>query len=296
MHPEPDPAATLQSKLIDGRPLARRLLAEAARKVALIRERAGVTPTLATVLVGSDPASATYVRMKCKRCTDAGMRSVKIELPLGTTTDELIAHIRRLGEDAGVHGILVQHPVPAPIDKRAAFEAIPVEKDVDGVTSCTLGRTILGLPAYAACTPTGIMRLLREYRVELPGVFAGVLGRSPILGRPMASMLINAHATVALCHSQTRDLPHIIGHADVLIAAIGKPRFVQGEWLKPGAVVIDAGYNPAPGGVIGDVDFEAALPRARLITPVPGGVGPMTIAVLINQTADAAAKQLGVAL
>jgi methylenetetrahydrofolate dehydrogenase (NADP+) / methenyltetrahydrofolate cyclohydrolase len=281
------------AQLLDGRPVARRLRGLAARKVAYIQSRTGVQVTLATILVGNDPASATYVRMKCKRCADIGMRSLKLELPLGTTTTTLVAEIQRLGRDAGVHGILLQHPVPGPIDRRAAFEAIPVEKDVDGVTSSTLGRVILGLPAFAPCTPKGIMYLLREHAVPLDGIEAMVVGRSPILGRPMASMLINAHATVTLCHSRTRDLPSILRWADVLIAAVGKPRYIQGDWIKPGAVVIDAGYNE---GNVGDVDFEAALPRARLITPVPGGVGPMTIAVLLDQTAEAAAQQLGVSL
>jgi methylenetetrahydrofolate dehydrogenase (NADP+)/methenyltetrahydrofolate cyclohydrolase len=281
------------AKLIDGRPLARRVLAEAKAKVEKIRSVTGVTPTLATVLVGNDPASATYVRMKAKRCDEVGMRSLRIDLPYGTTTAELVGTISQLAADRSVHGILVQHPVPQPIDKRVAFEAIPLEKDVDGVTSSTLGRTILGLPAFTACTPAGIMRLLCEYHVALDGAYAAVIGRSPILGRPMASLLINAHATVTLCHSRTRVLPNIVRQADVLIAAIGRPRFVPGDWIKPGAVVIDAGYNE---GNIGDVDFDTALERASLITPVPGGVGPMTIAILIDHTADAAAQQLGVAL
>jgi methylenetetrahydrofolate dehydrogenase (NADP+)/methenyltetrahydrofolate cyclohydrolase len=281
------------AKLMDGRALARRVLDEAAQKVERIRSAAGVIPALATVIVGDDPASHTYVRMKRKRCEDVGMKSLAIELPLGTTTDELVAEIRKLGADPGVHGILVQHPVPQPIDKRAAFEAIPVLKDVDGVTSGTLGRVILGLPAYVPCTPAGIMHLLDEYQVELDGCHAVVIGRSPILGRPMASMLINRHATVTLCHSRTRSLPSIVRNADVVIAAVGKPRFVRGGWIRVGAVVIDAGYNP---GNIGDVDFEGALEPCSLITPVPGGVGPMTIATLIDQTADAAAGQAGVAL
>jgi methylenetetrahydrofolate dehydrogenase (NADP+)/methenyltetrahydrofolate cyclohydrolase len=171
------------------------------------------------------------------------------------------------------------------------FEAIPLEKDVDGVSSAALGRTILGMPAFPSCTPAGIMRLLAEYNVDLDGAHAVVIGRSPILGRPMASMLINAHATVTLCHSRTRNLPRIVHGADVLIAAAGRPRFVQGDWLKPGAVVIDAGYNE---GNVGDVDFDGCVKRASLITPVPGGVGPMTIATLIAQVVDAAAMQLGV--
>ena len=280
-----------KAKLMDGAALAARLLAEAKAKVEKIYQSTGVTPTLATVLVGDDPASATYVRMKRKRCEDAGMRSLLLELPQGTSTEELVSEIQKLGTDESVHGILVQHPVPAPIDRRAAFEAIPVAKDVDGVTAGTLGQVILGMPGFAACTPKGIMRLLDEYNVELDGSHAVVIGRSPILGRPMASMSINRHATVTLCHSRTRSLPSLVRNADVVIAAVGKPRFVKGGWIKVGAVVIDAGYNP---GNIGDVDFDDAIEPCSLITPVPGGGGPMTIATLIGQTADAAAQQLGV--
>ena len=279
------------SKLMSGRALARRVLLDAASNVEKIIRETGVTPCLATVLVGDDPASLTYTHMKRKRCVEAGMKPLRIELPTTITTDKLVAQIDALAADDSVHGILVQHPVPKPIDKRAVFEAIPIAKDVDGVSSGTLGRVILGMTAFASCTPAGIMRLLVEYGVELDGAHAAVIGRSPILGRPMASMLINAHATVTLCHSRTRELPRIVRHADLVIAAAGKPRFVQGDWIKPGAVVIDAGYNPGP---VGDVDFDAAIERASLITPVPGGVGPMTIATLIAQTADAAARQLGV--
>jgi len=293
MNPGDPPPTILASKLMDGRPLARRIRAAAQANVVRIRALTGTAPTLATVLVGNDPASAAYVRMKSKRCEEVGIRSLRFDLPLGTTTEQLVARVQQLAGDSGVHAILVQHPVPQPIDKRAAFEAIPLAKDVDGVTSGTLGRIILGLPGFIPCTPEGIMRLLSEYRVELRGADAVVLGRSPILGRPMASMLINAHATVTLCHSHTRDLPSLIRRADVLIAAIGQPRFVQGDWVKPGAVVIDAGYNE---GNVGDVDFEAAVRRASLITPVPGGVGPMTIAVLIEHTVHAAAQQLPINL
>lgn len=282
-----------KAKLMDGRALAKRLLEAAAAKIERVRQATGITPALATVLVGDDPASAAYVRMKRKRCEEVGMKSLLIELPPGTSTAELIAKIEQLATDKSVHGILVQHPVPQPIDKRAAFETIPLAKDVDGVTSVALGRVILGLPAFIPCTPAGIMRLLEEYHVELDGAHAVVIGRSPILGRPMASMLINRHATVTLCHSRTRSLPSIVRGADVVIAAVGRPRFVLGGWIKVGAVVIDAGYNP---GSVGDVDFEGALEPCSLITPVPGGVGPMTIATLINQTADAAAAQLGVDL
>lgn len=280
-------------KLMDGRSLAQRVLAEAARKAAQIKAATGITPGLATVLVGTDPASVTYTRMKRKRCQEAGMNPVRLEFPEGSTTEQIVSAVGRLAVDPGVHGILVQHPVPRPVDKRAAFEAIPVAKDVDGVTSASLGRTILGMPAFGSCTPAGIMRLLREYHVELDGAYAVVIGRSPILGRPMASMLINAHATVTLCHSRTRSLPSLVRGADVVIAAVGKAHFVQGDWLKPGAVVIDAGYSA---GNLGDVDFPSAVERCRLITPVPGGVGPMTIATLIDHTAEAAAQQLGVVL
>ncbi len=279
-----------KAKLMDGRPLAKRLLAEATQRAEEIRAKTGIVPTLATVLVGDDPASATYVRMKRRRCEDAGMKSLLVELPRDTSTDELVAEVTKLATDDAVHGILLQHPVPQPIDKRVAFEAIPVAKDVDGVTSATLGRVILGMPAYASCTPLGIMRLLAEYHVPLDGTHAVVIGRSPILGRPMASMLINAHATVTLCHSRTRSLPTIVRSADVVIAAVGKPRFVQGGWIKEGAVIIDAGYNE---GNIGDVDLEGASEPSSLITPVPGGVGPVTIATLIHQTVTAAADQLG---
>lgn len=281
------------AKLMDGRGLARRTLATAADKVKTIVEQTGVRPSLATVIVGDDPSSHVYVKMKRRRCDDAGMRSILIELPLGTGTAELLAQLGHLAADPGVHGILLQHPVPAPVDRRAAFEAIPIAKDVDGVTSATLGRMIFELPSFTPCTPSGIMALLDEYQVTLDGALAVVIGRSPILGRPMASLLINRHATVTLCHSRTRNLPELVKQADLVIAAVGKAKFVQGEWIKEGAVIVDAGYNE---GNVGDVDFEAALERASLITPVPGGVGPMTIATLINHTADAAAQQLGVDL
>ena len=284
------PTATTQ-KLIDGKIVADRLLAESAEKVARIEQAVRTTPCLATVLVGRDEASATYVRMKRRRCESVGMKSLAVEMPQQTTTDELVHRVRQLSDDPDVHGILLQHPVPRQIDERAAFEAIAPAKDVDGVTATMLGRMWLGVAQFGSCTPAGIMKLLYAYNVKLSGLHAVVIGRSPILGKPMAAMLLDAHCTVTICHSRTRDLPQIVGQADLLIAALGKAKFVQGEWIKEGAVVIDAGYNP---GNVGDVDFAAALPRARLITPVPGGVGPMTIATLIDQTAEAAAEQLGV--
>ncbi len=279
------------SKLMDGVRLARRIRGDVGLRVGKIITESEVVPALATVLVGDDPASSAYVRMKRKRCEDVGIESLRLDLPPTASTDEVVAEVDALAQDKGVHAILVQHPIPQPIDRRRVFEAIPLAKDVDAVSSAALGRSILGLPGFGSCTPLGIMRLLAEYQVDLDGVRAVVIGRSPILGRPMASMLINAHATVTLCHSRTRNLSDIIETADLLIAAVGRARFVKGEWIKPGAVVIDAGYNE---GYVGDVDFDAALERVSLITPVPGGVGPMTIATLLDQTVTAAAQQLGV--
>ena len=281
------------SKFIDGKTLAAKVLEDAAAKVQTIISHSGVTPALATVLVGDDPASATYVKMKVKRTEAAGMKSIRVVLPAETTTDELVSRITELAEDPDVAGILLQHPVPSQIDERAAFEAIPRAKDVDGVTATGLGCMFLGIPTFGSCTPAGIMTLLHEYNVTIQGADAVVIGRSPILGKPMAAMLLEENATVTICHSRTQNLADTVRRADIVVAAVGRPNFVQGDWIKPGAVVIDAGYNP---GNIGDVDFDAALPNASLITPVPGGVGPMTIATLIHNTAIAASQQLGVEL
>ncbi|NUQ48499.1 MAG: bifunctional 5,10-methylenetetrahydrofolate dehydrogenase/5,10-methenyltetrahydrofolate cyclohydrolase, partial [Phycisphaerae bacterium] len=236
-----------------GRDPAQRLIAAAGESAARLRRDRGISPRLANVLIGDDPSSAVYVRMEQRRCREAGIDTVLHALPASAPTGHVIECVRALAADSTVHAILVQHPVPAPIDKRAVFEAIPPEKDIDGVSSATLGRVLLGMPAWIPCTPRGIMLLLAEYKVTLDGVHACVIGRSPILGRPMASLLINAHATVTLCHSRTRDLPDIVRQADLLIAAAGRPRFVRGDWIKPGAVVVDAGYNEGP---VGDVDFE----------------------------------------
>lgn len=279
--------------LLDGKTVSQQVLDGCAARVRYIVERAKVTPCLATVLVGDDPASATYVKMKGKRCEAVGMKSLRIEMPASTTTEQLVARIRELGADPAVHGILLQHPVPRHINERAAFEAIPAVKDVDGVTIQSFGAISFGLPeaGYGSCTPAGIMRLLEAYKVPLSGKHAVVIGRSPILGKPMAMMLLAADATVTICHSRTKDLPAMVAQGDVVVAAIGKGRFIKGEWIKPGAVVVDAGYNA---GNVGDVDYETAAARASMITPVPGGVGPMTIATLIDQTSLAAARQLGV--
>ncbi|GAA2305272.1 bifunctional 5,10-methylenetetrahydrofolate dehydrogenase/5,10-methenyltetrahydrofolate cyclohydrolase [Streptomyces violaceusniger] len=283
-------SSTQTAQLMDGAGLARRIVAEAARHASEITRRTGVTPCLATVLVGEDPASATYVRMKRARCARAGIASRFVGLPAATTTAELVDTLGSLSQDPDVHGILLQHPVGAHIDERAAFEAIAPEKDVDGVTMNSFGAMSFGLPGFTSCTPGGIMRLLDEYRVELAGRHAVVVGRSPILGKPVGMLLLARDATVTYCHSRTADLGAVLREADVVVAAVGRPRLIRGEDIKPGAVVIDAGYNP---GNVGDVDFDSACERARLITPVPGGVGPMTIAVLLAQTVDAARQQTG---
>lgn len=272
--------------LMDGKALAAKTLDQARTRVQTLQAK-GVTPCLATVLVGDDPASVTYTRMKRKRCESIGMTSIKVELPAETTTEQLIAEITRLGVDPSVHGILLQHPCPGHIDERPAFEAIPVGKDVDGVTYTSFAHMWFGEPGFRSATPGGIMSLLEAYDVPLSGADAVVIGRSAILGKPMAGLLLGANATVTVCHSRTKDLPEIVKRADLVVAAVGKPEFVQGDWIKPGAVVMDAGYNP---GNVGDVAFEAAAERASMITPVPGGVGPMTIATLIEQSVTAAER------
>lgn len=285
-----------QPILLDGKIVSQQVLEQCAQRVARIKAQSGITPVLATILVGEDPASATYVKMKGKRTEDVGMRSLRVHLPATTTTQELVAKIHELANDKTVAGILLQHPVPKGVDERAAFDAIPAIKDVDGVGVTNFGSVaLLGFthstadtgkePVHGCCTPAGIMRLLAHYKVALRGKHAVVIGRSAILGKPMAAMLLNSDCTVTVCHSRTVDLPAIVKQGDIVVAAVGKPKFVQGNWIKPGAIVIDAGYNA---GNIGDADFEACAKNASMITPVPGGVGPMTIATLIDQTSIAA--------
>ncbi|GFE18885.1 bifunctional protein FolD [Streptomyces glebosus] len=278
-----------EARLMDGSALARGLVEQAARRGADLTERTGTAPCLATVLVGDDPASVTYVRMKRNRCAKAGILSRHVALPAATTTAELVDTITALSNDPAVHGILLQHPAGPHIDERAAFEAIAPEKDVDGVTCHSFAAMSFGLDGFASCTPGGILRLLDHYDVDLAGKHAVVVGRSAILGKPVGMLLLGRNATVTYCHSRTTDLVSLTKEADVLIAAVGRPRFLGAAHIKPGAVVIDAGSNP---GNVGDVDFDAARTRAALITPVPGGVGPMTIATLLTQTVDAAAAQL----
>ncbi|MFE0102299.1 bifunctional 5,10-methylenetetrahydrofolate dehydrogenase/5,10-methenyltetrahydrofolate cyclohydrolase [Streptomyces sp. NPDC059009] len=284
------PSDQRSARLMDGTGLARSIVASSAEAAADIRRRTGTSPCLATVLVGEDPASVTYVRMKRARCEKAGITSRHVALPASVGTAELVDTIGALSADPDVHGILLQHPVGPHIDERAAFEAIDPAKDVDGVTMHSFAAMGFGLPGFVSCTPGGIMRLLDAYDVDLTGKHAVVVGRSAILGKPAGLLLLGRDATVTYCHSRTTDLSAIVREADVLLAAVGRPRFIAGADIKPGAVVIDAGYNP---GNVGDVDFDAARERASLITPVPGGVGPMTIAVLLAQTVEAAQRQLG---
>jgi methylenetetrahydrofolate dehydrogenase (NADP+)/methenyltetrahydrofolate cyclohydrolase len=246
---------------------------------------AGETPTLAAILVGNDPASATYVKMKGNACTRVGMGSRTIHLSESTATAELIEAIDLLNRDPQIHGILLQHPVPRQINERIAFDRISPEKDVDGVTCLGFGRMAMNEPAFGSATPSGIIRLLTHYQIPIEGRRAVVVGRSPILGKPMALMLLNLNATVTICHSRTADLPEIVREADIVVGAVGKPKFIKGDWIKPGATLVDAGYHP---GGIGDIDLEAAIPHCFAYTPVPGGVGPMTIAALLVQTMDAA--------
>ena len=273
------------ARLMDGTALARHLTGLAAERAAAITAQTGRMPCLATVLAGDDPASATYVRMKRARCARAGIASRQVTLPATTTTGELVAVLTTLSSDPDVHGILLQHPVGPHVDERATFEAIDPAKDVDGVTMRSFAAMSFGLDGFASCTPGGIIRLLEHYDVALEGKHAVVVGRSAILGKPTGMMLLARNATVTYCHSRTANLPEIVSQADVLVAAVGRPRFIHGDWVKPGAV---AGYNS---GNVGDVDFETAVLRASLITPVPGGVGPMTIATLLTQTVDAAARR-----
>ncbi|WP_185230381.1 bifunctional methylenetetrahydrofolate dehydrogenase/methenyltetrahydrofolate cyclohydrolase FolD [Teredinibacter franksiae] len=275
--------------VLDGKALAQKTEAELTERVTALKDKTGITPILATILVGDDPASATYVRMKGNACTRIGMESLKVEMPASTTTDQLLAKIDELNANPGVHGILLQHPVPAQIDERACFDAIQLSKDVDGVTCLGFGRMAMGEEAYGCATPKGIMRLLEAYEIQLEGKHAVVVGRSPILGKPMALMLLNANATVTICHSRTQHLETHIRSADIVVGAVGKPEFIKAEWIKDGAVVVDAGYHP---GGIGDVELGPLADRASAVTPVPGGVGPMTINTLIYQTVDSGEKSI----
>lgn len=277
--------------VLDGKTLSRQIEENLTGRVARLKVASqGRVPILATLLVGNDPASGTYVRMKGNACRRVGMDSQRVDLPETTTTDELLENIEALNANPDVHGILLQHPVPKQIDERRCFDAIDLAKDVDGVTTLGFGRMAMGERAYGSATPAGIMKLLAHYDIPLSGRRAVVVGRSPILGKPMAMMLLNADATVTICHSRTRDLPALIAEADIVVGAVGRPEFIKGTWIREGAVVVDAGYHP---GGVGDVELAAVIERCTAYTPVPGGVGPMTIATLIEQTVEAAEQALG---
>ena len=277
----------MSSKILDGKELAK--LAEEDIKISVSKlKEHDITPTLATILVGLDPASATYVKMKQNACARLGMKSMALELSKDTTTNELLESIDKLNNDKNVHGILLQHPVPSQIDERKCFDAINVQKDVDGVTCLGFGKMTMGEEAFGSCTPAGIMRILEHYEIDISGKTAVVVGRSPILGKPMAMMLLNKNATVTICHSRTKNLEDQIKNADIVVGAVGVPRLIKKNWIKKDAVVIDAGYHPSE--KCGDIDLDDIDSIASAYTPVPGGVGPMTINTLILNTLLAAQK------
>ena len=275
--------------VLDGKLLSQSSEQDLVKRVQLIKEKTGTTPTLATILVGQDPASTTYVRMKGNACERIGMDSLKVELSSATSTSQLLKEIFRLNQDPAVHGILLQHPVPEQINERECFDAIALEKDVDGVTCLGFGNMSMGEAAYGSCTPVGIMRLLKHYDIEISGKYAVVVGRSPILGKPMAMMLLNENATVTICHSKTQGLDKHVQKADILVGAVGIPKFIKSDWIKENSVVIDAGYHPEK---CGDIDLNKVEGRCYAYTPVPGGVGPMTINTLLMQTVEACEKSI----
>ena len=276
----------MKTKVLDGKKLALQAEIEIKNQVDELLSK-GITPTLATILVGDDPASETYVRMKRNTCARVGIKSIAVELSKDTSTEELLSKIDTLNKDSSVNGILLQHPVPKQIDERKCFDAIALEKDVDGVTCLGFGNMAMGLDAYGSCTPAGIIRLIDEYQIKIEGMNAVVVGRSPILGKPMAMMLLNKNATVTICHSRTKNIDLIIKEADLVVGAVGIPKFIKKDWIKKGAVVIDAGYHPEK---CGDIDLDQIEEIASAYTPVPGGVGPMTINTLILNTLKSAQK------
>ncbi len=272
--------------ILDGKELSR-ISEESIKKKVQELSSKNIKPTLATILVGNDPASETYVKMKRNTCARVGIKSIAVELSEDTTTEELLEKIRSLNNNVNVHGILLQHPVPSQIDERLCFDEIDINKDVDGVTCLGFGNMSMGLDAYGSCTPAGIMRLINHHNIKIEGLNAVVVGRSPILGKPMAMMLLNMNATVTICHSRTRNLDLIIKNADLIVGAVGIPKFIKSDWIKKDAIVIDAGYHPEK---CGDIDLDNIEKIACAYTPVPGGVGPMTINTLILQTLQSAER------
>ena len=270
--------------ILNGREVSKKIEEELREKVNLLKEKTGKVATLATIIVGDDPASETYVKMKGKACERIGINSLKIKLDKDISTEDLLKVINDLNNNEDVNGILLQHPVPRHIDERKCFNAICPSKDVDGVTSAGFGAMTMGEDAYVSATALGIMKLLEYYKIEIEGRRAVVIGRSSILGKPIAMMLLNKNATVTIAHSKTKELEKVVKEADIVVACVGKPKFVKKEWLKENVVIVDAGYNE---GNVGDVDLDNATLVASAYTPVPGGVGPMTIASLIYQTVKA---------
>ena len=271
----------MQPIVLNGRELANKIEKELKEKVDILKEKFKKNATLATIIVGDNKASKMYVKMKVNACERVGINSLKIELKEDTKTEEILEIIDKLNTDQNIDGILLQHPVPKHIDERKCFNKIAVNKDVDGVTSAGFGAMSMGENAYVSATPCGIMKILEHYNIETEGKRAVIIGRSPILGKPIAMMLLNKNATVTIAHSKTKNLEEIVKQADILVACVGKPKFVKKEWLKEGVIIIDAGYNE---GNVGDVDLEKAINVCQAYTPVPGGVGPMTIASLLLQT------------
>ena len=280
-----------ESVIIDGRVYAKEVQESLKERVAAIVEKTGVAPILATILVGEFGPSVTYVKMKGNACVRVGVEPLKIEMPESSTTQDVIDEINRLNADKRVAGILLQHPVPAHIDEQKCFNSIAFEKDVDGVNVASFGAMTMGLKGFKPATPLAVMSLIERYKIEVAGKNVVVIGRSPILGKPVAMLLLNADATVTICHSKTKNLAEIVKGADVVVAAVGRPLFVKAEWLKPGVVIIDAGYNA---GNVGDVDLENCAPVSSAYTPVPGGVGPVTIIKLIEQTVLSAENAEGI--
>lgn len=277
------------AQIIDGKALAKEIRQELKGKVALFKKESGIVPGLATVLVGDNPASRVYVKNKNRACEEAGMLSRQHNLSDTTSEQELLSLVADLNEDPHIHGILVQLPLPEQIDAHKVLEAISPQKDVDGFHPFNVGNLLTGRPGLRSCTPFGIMKLFESIGYNLKGKSAVVVGRSNIVGKPVALMLLAEHATVTICHSRTQNIDQVIRNADVIIAAVGRPHFVKGEWIKKGAVVIDVGINRLDDGTLaGDVEFAEAEKRAGYITPVPGGVGPMTIAMLLWNTLEAA--------
>jgi methylenetetrahydrofolate dehydrogenase (NADP+)/methenyltetrahydrofolate cyclohydrolase len=285
---------TMSARILDGKAISKRIINEIKAEVEDRAARGLRAPGLGMILVGENPASAVYVRNKEKSCRKSGIQSIMHRILAETTQAELLALIDELNEDPKVDGILVQLPLPDQIDENAVIEHIAPEKDADGFHPFSMGRLALGLPGFRPCTPRGIMTLLEETGIDINGKDAVIVGRSHIVGRPMALELISANATITVCHSRTKDLAGKVGAADIVVAAVGRPQFIRGEWIKPGAVVIDVGINRLDdGSLVGDVDYEPAAERASWITPVPGGVGPMTVASLLQNTLDSARMRDG---